>query len=95
MMGVPANLRLHQAATAAQQPGGGPGTGLGPAQREALLPQLRTLDVVWSLDNPEDIGANDRSSQSDDRHERKHHRIQERSQMCMHAGGQPQQQLLP
>ncbi len=51
-MGVPPNVHLHQAALNAQHPGGG-------AIASAPEPPagVRSMDVVWSLDNPEDVGA--------------------------------------
>lgn len=49
-MGVPRNVQLHQAALNAQNPG----AAVAPAPEP--LPAIRSMDVVWSLDNPGDIG---------------------------------------
>lgn len=49
-MGVPPNVQLHQAALNAQNPG----AAMAPAPEP--LPAVRSMDVVWSLDNPGDIG---------------------------------------
>jgi hypothetical protein len=49
-MGVPPNVHLHQAALAAQSPG----AAMAPVPEPP--PAVRAMDIVWSLDNPQDRG---------------------------------------